>query len=279
MSFPGGKGACFRRLINLMPPHRTYIETHLGGGAVMLAKRPAENSIGIDIDAGVIARWGEAPGVSNIDLVHRDAVGWLNEYRWTGDELVYSDPPYVLETRQKKRIYRHEYDDGDHYELLVMLKALPCAVIVSGYWSELYASELADWRCEEIPNTTRGGARMERAWCNFPPPEIPHDTRYLGDTFRERERIQRRRRRWGRRFAELLPSEQVAMLEHLLGTASPKVASAAVIATASDEDLTARSSEGRRRRSPESAMKASIAGNSAARATPDMTSLPGGHDD
>ena len=31
MNYPGGKGGVYQRLINLMPPHEVYIETHLGG--------------------------------------------------------------------------------------------------------------------------------------------------------------------------------------------------------------------------------------------------------
>ena len=37
MRYDGGKGACYRQLINLMPPHRRYVETHLGGGAVIVS--------------------------------------------------------------------------------------------------------------------------------------------------------------------------------------------------------------------------------------------------
>ena len=32
MRYPGGKGKCYQHIINLMPMHDTYIETHLGGG-------------------------------------------------------------------------------------------------------------------------------------------------------------------------------------------------------------------------------------------------------
>ena len=42
-------GLC-QAIIALMPPHDTYIETHLGGGAVMRNKPPARNNIAIDID-------------------------------------------------------------------------------------------------------------------------------------------------------------------------------------------------------------------------------------
>jgi hypothetical protein len=34
----------------MMPPHDTYIETHLGGGAVMRNKPSARNNIAINID-------------------------------------------------------------------------------------------------------------------------------------------------------------------------------------------------------------------------------------
>ena len=48
MHYQGGKGGVFQKLINRMPPHEVYIETHLGGGAVMRNKRPAGSNIGIE---------------------------------------------------------------------------------------------------------------------------------------------------------------------------------------------------------------------------------------
>lgn len=40
----GGKGRVFRQLISLMPPHEVYIEPFLGGGSVMLHKKPDRDS-------------------------------------------------------------------------------------------------------------------------------------------------------------------------------------------------------------------------------------------
>ena len=48
-------GLC-QSIIALMPAHDTYIETHLGGGAIMKRKPPALNNIGIDLDPRALAR-------------------------------------------------------------------------------------------------------------------------------------------------------------------------------------------------------------------------------
>jgi site-specific DNA-adenine methylase len=42
-------GLC-QAIIAMMPPHDTYIETHLGGGAIMKRKRAALRNIGIDLN-------------------------------------------------------------------------------------------------------------------------------------------------------------------------------------------------------------------------------------
>ena len=67
MTYPGGKAGAgvYQTLINLMPPHRVYIEAFVGGGAVLKTKRPAQYSIAIDRDtAGLSALPDDAlPGL------------------------------------------------------------------------------------------------------------------------------------------------------------------------------------------------------------------------
>ncbi len=123
-TYPGGKGGAgvYQTLINLIPPHDTYIETHLGGGAVMRHKQPANHNIGIDVDPYVIEHW-QAEEHTGIELVCGDAVAFLESYQFTGRELVYADPPYILETRRGGQLYRYEYTTKQHRQLLRSLTA------------------------------------------------------------------------------------------------------------------------------------------------------------
>ena len=211
MRYPGGKGKCFQRLISLMPPHTTYIESHLGGGAVLRNKRPADVNIGIDADPNVIKRWQrDHPGLCQ--LVNGDAESFLTNYDFRGGELIYSDPPYLIGARRKKNIYRHDYAASDHEVLLTVLKALPCKVMVSGYDTSMYREYLAGWRCVSFPAMTHTGVREEYVWLNFDPPTRLHDASHLGATFHERQSIKRRFARMENKFGRMKQVER----NHLL---------------------------------------------------------------
>ena len=59
MGYFGSKatsGLC-QPIVAMMPPHDTYIETHLGSGAIMKRKAPALDNIGIDLDAHALAEF------------------------------------------------------------------------------------------------------------------------------------------------------------------------------------------------------------------------------
>lgn len=220
MGYPGGKGGAgvSQWIINHMPPHRTYIEPFLGNGAVLRAKRPARYSLGIDADAAVVCgRWcGDE--VPNLRLICGDAIPFLSSFRWSGDELVYCDPPYLLSTRSTQRpLYRHEFATADeHRQLLACLRSLPCPVLISGYASDLYAGELATWRVDTFQTICRSGRRTtEYLWMNFPPATALHDYRFLGRNFRERERIKRRIQRWVARLRRMKLHERYALLAAL----------------------------------------------------------------
>src|SRR5580765_4728314 len=117
MRYPGGKGKVYHHIINVLPPHTTYIETHLGGGAVLRHKAPARTNIGIDRDPAVIAAWlRQFPLLA--DFIQGDAIDFLRSRQFVGDEVIYCDPPYLPSTRRRTRIYNCEYSEGDHIQLL-----------------------------------------------------------------------------------------------------------------------------------------------------------------
>lgn len=219
MGFPGGKGKTYPHVINLMPRHRVYIETHLGSGAVMRHKRPAERNIGIDTDDRVIARWGQsAEAYPGLELYCTKAETFLTRYPFSGEELIYVDPPYHPATRRRRRVYRHEYSEADHGDLLKLLVSLPCKVIVSGYSNSMYEHALGQWRTQVFRAKTHTDVRLETLWLNFEPPTDLHDTRYLGGDFRERERTKRRLGRLQQKLLRMEPKERAAIAKWLYQT-------------------------------------------------------------
>lgn len=222
MIYPGGKGGAgiAQAIINQMPPHEIYIEPFAGGAAVFRAKRPAAHSILIEIDRDQADKLHFAHG-SAAELHNTDAIAWLGlrgiMKRWTGRELVYADPPYLLATRVKKKMYAHELTDEDHIRLLDVLKSLPCAVMISGYASPLYVKRLKGWRVVTFTAMTRGGKEaVEHLWMNFAEPKVLHDYQYLGADFRERERIKRKAARWKAKLDAMPALERQAVLSAAL---------------------------------------------------------------
>jgi len=150
----------------------------------------------------------------------RDGIEFLRKYAFGGRELVYCDPPYLMETRSGRRLYEYEMSAGQHRRLLRCLRSLPCAVIISGYWSEMYAQELNGWTTTTFQSMTRGGRQAtEWLWFNFPQPIALHDYCFLGKDFRERERIKRKKARWVERLRTMPILERRALLCAIAETA------------------------------------------------------------
>lgn len=214
MRFPGGKFRCYQKLINLVPLHRVYIETHLGGGAVLRNKAPAKLSIGVDCDPAVI---GEFVGHfdARFRFVNARAEDFLTDYRFEGDEFVYSDPPYWPASRRSRRnLYRYGYTEEQHVRLLQLLLKLPCAVMISGYSNATYNEILCGWQRQVFAGTSHAGRREESVWLNYEP-TVLHDTKFLGETFRDRQAIKRKRTRWLSRFRSEPVGVQQAILADL----------------------------------------------------------------
>lgn len=217
MSYLGSKAASgvYQKIIAEMPPHDTYIETHLGGGAVMLRKPPAMCNIGIDVDELTLVDFAHEHNRLYIDLVRADAVDYLNHYDFyrAGRVLIYADPPYLPETRTGNARYRYEYSVADHERLLSCLVSLPknVSVILSGYPSQLYDERLTGWRSKEFQAMTRGGVRTEKIWMNYPEGRAYTHT-FAGKDYNDRHRIKRKVERWRAKYAALPPAERLAIM-------------------------------------------------------------------
>ena len=217
MSYPGGKGGLFRQLINLIPAHSTYIESHLGNGAVLRHKTPVARSLGLEVDDTVIERWADA-SIPGFELIQQDATSFLRSFPFTGNEFVYADPPYVPASRRRTRVYRHELDEQAHGELLDVLDAIPAKVMLSGYGSPLYDQRLAHWNRIEFDVGSHGLRHREVVWLNYESPAVPCDLRFIGSTFRERQRIRRKQERMQAKIRELPASERALLMQWLAAT-------------------------------------------------------------
>lgn len=216
MGYLGSKAASGAReaIISLMPPHDTYIESHLGTGAVMLAKPAAARSIGVDLDPAMVDAF---PIEHSAERLCCRAEAFLAgfDYAGSGRVFIYADPPYVLSTRTSRHRYRYDYVDRDHESLAQVLRSVPAAVAVSGYASELYERLYAGWRRVSFQVMTRGGPRTECVWMNYPPGDTVISG-YAGSGFTDRQRIKRKVARWQSKFAMLPAHERSAILAALL---------------------------------------------------------------
>jgi hypothetical protein len=205
-------GLC-QAIIAMMPPHDTYVETHLGGGAIMRRKPPALRNIGIDLNGLALARFQcDYP----VELIHGCAHRFLAQHEYQGRELVYCDPPYLQATRSSGRRYRFDYEDQDHVELLGLLKSLPCAVMLSGYPSRLYDELLRGWQSVELQVMNQAGVRTEKLWFNFTLDRV-HWARYAGKNRTHRQSVKRKAENWGRRYQALPRAERLAVLAAMMG--------------------------------------------------------------
>jgi len=204
-------GLC-QPIIALMPPHDTYIETHLGGGAIMKRKPAALHNIGIDRNPKSLANFECDYHVEKVNgCAHR----FLADYDYRGRELTYSDPPYLHHNRSSGRRYRFDYEEHDHIELLELLKTLPCNVILSGYPSTLYDGLLSGWRSLELQVMNQAGVRTEKLWFNFAPDRVYWPS-YAGKNFTDRQRIKRKAANWGKQYQAMPRAERLAVLSAMM---------------------------------------------------------------
>lgn len=102
-------------------------------------------------------------------IENRDALSVMQQHDCP-DTLHYVDPPYMHETRNMRRgnaAYEVEMFDEDHRELIEDIQRLDGMVVLSGYRTDLYDSELSTWsRVDREARADGAGRRVESLWLN-----------------------------------------------------------------------------------------------------------------
>lgn len=236
----GGKSGDghYQQIINLIPPHKIYIEPFGGKVGIFRHKRPAYATFIFERDEKLIPYY-EKIGIRQCyelyDLGNRIYKGAMGAFFYIGDAFelladytrdldkenvfIYADPPYPMSSRKDPRsTYRYELTDDEHRELLyTLLRYQNAKIALSTYKNDIYDNHFEDreYNMCEVAAQTRHGRVTEQLWMNYPAPNELHDYQYLGADYREREDIQRKQKRWLRKFSEMTILEQRAMMEKL----------------------------------------------------------------
>lgn len=251
-SYFGGKSGAgtYQTIINQIPPHS--IRVSLFGGFLGVERRlkPAKKEFAIELDPKTFQKYEKWGYYRNVQIDTYDSIAdqqvWMRAAMWregkfgfladtlellpllTHPEIwdlpevfIYVDPPYPMDSRKDPRSrYKHELTDEQHRELLAQLTSFHKAnIAISTYPNEMYNDWLWDhefsreWREIKFQSMTRKGTATEQLWMNYPEPAELHDYSYLGDNYRERERIARQKRRWVGKFKKLAALEQRGLLQ------------------------------------------------------------------
>lgn len=154
---------------------RVLIRSHFGHGSSGIHRSTGFRAAGLRAGTLPVHIWASLPEtirsaaerMRGVVIERRPAVQVMQAHDGSGT-VHYVDPPYLPETRDRGRDYRHEMTRDDHVTLLDCLRALRGSVVLSGYASDLYDSALGDWRRVEIKaKADRAADRTEVIWCNF----------------------------------------------------------------------------------------------------------------
>lgn len=106
--------------------------------------------------------------LKNAQIENADAIQMITDY-YAKDCLIYADPPYLGETRNGVRIYKHEMMSAtDHERLLNALLKHSGPVILSGYENDMYNDMLRGWHKDTRTGLANSSAkRTEVLWMNF----------------------------------------------------------------------------------------------------------------
>ena len=228
--YPGNKAQknLIPHIINIIPPHKMYVELFLGSGGVSRHLNLPSIAYGVEKNNCVISTFKNVYP-SGMVVINDCAISWLknklpalvDKYGSMVHEdiFIYLDPPYIKSSRRSMvDIYKYEMTDKDHVDLLKSIlttTAIRVRVAISGYDNPLYNKMLKGWNKKYMKVCVHGKVATEVVWFNYPVPESLHQYNYIGKNRTERQRIKRKISRWVERLKRLPGPERNAILDHL----------------------------------------------------------------
>jgi DNA adenine methylase len=110
--------------------------------------------------------------LQRVVILNQDALDVIRQQDGA-NTLFYCDPPYLHETRTTTSDYQYEMNVADHKRLLDALRQCRGKVMLSGYPSDLYDRELADWNREDLQIDNKASSKgtkdikTECVWMNY----------------------------------------------------------------------------------------------------------------
>ncbi len=244
----GGNGV-YQQIISIIPPHNILVVPFLGHCGIVRNILPSDILIGVDASAKVINAWkkylikyliykykddnkniliktniskGNLPSI--IHLYNDDALiflknklpGLISKYEDT--PVIYLDPPYPLSSRKSTaKLYDFEMTDCQHQNLLSIIIKMKYLILISSYDNKMYNDSLPNWFKLDFPVGTRNGKAIETVYYNYSLSNgLLHDYRYLGNDFKDRERIRLKISRWVKGLEKLEAREQMAIIKSII---------------------------------------------------------------
>ncbi len=244
----GGNGV-YQQIISIIPPHNILVVPFLGHCGIVRNILPTNILIGVDASAKVINAWkkylikdliyeykddnkniliktdiskGNLPSI--IHLYTDDALIFLKNKLsnlisiYEDTPVIYLDPPYPIYSRKSTvKLYDYEMTDFQHQNLLSIIMKMEFFVLISTYDNKMYNDSLPKWFKLNFSVGTRNGKAIETVYYNYSLSDgLLHDYRYLGNDFKDRERIRLKINRWVKGLEKLESREQMAIIRSII---------------------------------------------------------------
>lgn len=216
-NYTGSKAGAgvWQKIISEIPRCEVFVEAMCGSAFISSLVTGCERVIN-DIDPSVIDKINYP--AADVTFRNEDYRAIINRYdNGHKGRVFYFDPPYMLETRRQQIVmYNYDWKFEDHQVFVARLNDMNCPAMVTQYPNDLYDSRLHSWRKLPFTSMTRGGPRTECLYMNFPPAVLLQCPGYVGENFTDRQRINRKVKRFADKLRNLPPKERAAIITALV---------------------------------------------------------------